>query len=75
MTKRISKLFVLLAFCVHGGVTPLWSETGKLLVLVQDLQKRPVKGVEIGIEGARWFRHHGQRWQGAASTNERYQRK
>jgi tetratricopeptide (TPR) repeat protein len=52
MTKRISRFVLLLAFCVHGGVAFVWGETGKLLVLVQDLQKRPVKGVQIGIEGA-----------------------
>ncbi|HEY5174201.1 MAG TPA: tetratricopeptide repeat protein [Terriglobales bacterium] len=52
MTKRFYRFVLLLAFCVHGGVPFVWSETGKLLVLVQDLQKQPVKGVQIGIEGA-----------------------
>src|SRR5271157_1960558 len=52
MTQRISRFVLLLAFCVYGGVALVWSETGKLLVLVQDLQKQPVKGVQIGIEGA-----------------------
>src|SRR5271165_3349324 len=51
MMKHISRFVLLLAFCVHGGVALVWSETGKLLVLVQDAQKRPVKGVEIGVEG------------------------
>src|SRR5664280_2776218 len=52
MTKLISRFVLLLAFCVHGGGALVWSETGKLLVLVQDAQKRPVKGLEIGVEGA-----------------------
>src|SRR5271157_815653 len=51
MTKSISRFVLLLAFCVHVGVALVWSETGKLLVLVQDAEKRPVKGVEIGVEG------------------------
>ncbi len=50
--KRISRFVLLLALCIEGGATLLWSETGKLLVLVQDLEKQPVTGVQIGIEGA-----------------------
>ena len=49
--KHISRFVLLLAFCVHGGVALVWSETGKLLVLVQDAQKRPMRGVEVGVEG------------------------
>src|SRR5271166_1749399 len=51
MTK-ISRIVLFLLFCLHAGVPLLWSETGKVLVLVLDLQNKPVRGVEIGIEGA-----------------------
>jgi hypothetical protein len=29
-----------------------WADVGLLQVLVQDFHKRPVKGIEIGIEGS-----------------------
>jgi tetratricopeptide (TPR) repeat protein len=51
MTKSISRFVLLLALCVYVGVALVWSETGSLVVLVQDAQKRPVRGVEIGVEG------------------------
>ena len=51
MTKGTSRFVLLLAVCLLAGVALVWSETGKLLVLVQDAERRPVKGVEIGIEG------------------------
>jgi tetratricopeptide (TPR) repeat protein len=51
MTKGTSRFVLLLAVCLLGGVALVWSETGRLLVLVLDLQERPVKGVEIGVEG------------------------
>jgi tetratricopeptide (TPR) repeat protein len=48
----ISKFALVLVFCIYAGVPLVWSETGKVLVVVQDLQNKPVQGVEIGIEGA-----------------------
>ncbi len=41
-------LFLLL----YSGILPLLAETGKLLVVVEDPKRQPVRGVEIGIEGA-----------------------
>ena len=52
MTKSISRFVLILALCVYVGVALVWSETGSLVVLVQDAQKRPVRGVEIGVEGS-----------------------
>jgi len=47
---RTSRL-VLLAAWLYCSATVAWAESGKILVLVQDAQKRPVRGVEIGVEG------------------------
>src|ERR1022692_603650 len=51
MTKCIARTVLLFAFCIQGGAAPAWGEIGKLLVVVQDAQQRPMRGVEIGVEG------------------------
>jgi len=48
--NHTSRSVFLLVFCLHAGVALVWSETGRLLVLVEDLQNKAVQGVEIGIE-------------------------
>ena len=48
---RWSLCLVLLVSAI-SAISPGWAATGKLLVLVQDVKDRPVRNVEIGIEGA-----------------------
>src|SRR5260370_5396772 len=52
MHRRCPTNFVLLLgalLCVANGV--LWAESGVLVVHVEDVQRRPIKGVQIGTEG------------------------
>ena len=50
-SSRTMLPIVCLAVGAWLGVCPVWAEHGFVLVQVQDTQHRPVRGVEIGIEG------------------------
>ena len=53
MRRSLLRAFIPIP-CLIAGITlglPCWAEQGYVLVLVQDTQHHPVRGVEIGIEG------------------------
>src|SRR5580704_4258571 len=49
--QRFQRIFLLLLLSVCASAPLCAAEAGKLVVFVQDLQQRPVKSVEIAIDG------------------------
>jgi hypothetical protein len=48
---RFQRITLLLVLGVCALAQPCAAETGKLVVQVQDLQQRPIKGVEVAVDG------------------------
>jgi hypothetical protein len=49
LSRRALALLLGILLCLTSAVT--WAETGILAVHIKDVQRRPISGVQIGVEG------------------------